>query len=438
MVALQVWLIRALLLMVVPISVADYQYPIKSAFLATVAGTPSDFQADLGKGDILETVLEIQPSPGALGVPSLFSGVERAAFKLAWQDAKAPLVFIIAGTGARYDASKVEYLKTVFYRAGYHVVQLSSPTSFDFIVNTSETHRPGISRKDAGDLYRLMQASLERIRRFRPLLISGYSLTGYSLGALDAAFVGFQDDRQRKIGFERILLMNPPVYLKTSVDNLDRLMLARVPGVKDSSSLFEHFFSKLANYFRVHKSMDLDMSLLLDIQKEGEGLSEQELALLIGMAFRFSVASMVFTSDVMTQSGLIVPQGFSIKDTDSRTPYLRSAMHFSFNRYLKKMLLPFLNQKNAGHQTGFTSADQALSENSLTVLRRWLSRTEKIGVMHNANDIILDQKGLTFLYDTFGSRARIYPLGGHMGNLQFRTNVSDMMSFMKTGSFPDA
>ena len=111
----------------------------------------------------------------------------------------------------------------------------------------------------------------------------------------------------------------------------------------DSNTLFEHFFTKLANYFRVHKSIDLDKSMLFDIQRSSKELSDEELALLIGLSFRFSVASMTFTADIMSQSGVVVPEGFKIKDTDSRTPYFRQVMHCSFDCYFQRLLLPVVN-----------------------------------------------------------------------------------------------
>ena len=54
-------------------------------------------------------------------------------YRLAQQDHPAPLIFIIAGTGAHYSSTLTEYLKRLFYGAGFHVVQLSSPTSYDFM-----------------------------------------------------------------------------------------------------------------------------------------------------------------------------------------------------------------------------------------------------------------------------------------------------------------
>jgi hypothetical protein len=48
---------------------------------------------------------------------------------------------------ARFDSSINEYLKKLYYQAGYHVVQLSSPTSFDFIAPLRASPPPASARK---------------------------------------------------------------------------------------------------------------------------------------------------------------------------------------------------------------------------------------------------------------------------------------------------
>ncbi|WP_066014921.1 hypothetical protein [Endozoicomonas atrinae] len=418
---------------------ASYDYPIKNPFLSTVLGTPEHLWPDLSGPAINEINLKIYHPLVSGPIPPAFTNSQRATVRFAWQNRPAPLIFLIAGTGARFNASKVEFLKRVFYRAGFHVVQLSSPTSSDFMVNASNTHLPGISRQDASDLYRLMEASLQRISQFnKRLIINGVYLAGYSLGALDAAFVGALDDRKERIGFQRILLINPPVYLERSIHNLDQLTRVKVQGIDDTTGLFNHFFDQLAEYFRRNNHLDVDDSLKEVIGREVETMSDGELALLIGVAFRFSIASLVFTADVMNRTGLIAPDGQKMTVTESRTPFFHRSMHWSFQQYLERMLLPSLNAHRKEQGESLMTRREAFLQSSLPVLERWLKKSQHIGVMHNADDLIIDQPGLTFIYDTFGRRARIYPYGGHMGNLQFSTNVQDMVGFIKTGAFPDA
>ncbi|WP_194842484.1 serine/threonine protein kinase [Endozoicomonas sp. OPT23] len=421
-----------ILLLIISGELQAYGFPISNPFLATIIGTPPAFRAVSEPTTIQEAIYGLAEDKQHKA-PDIFWDVKTPKFKFAWQKNKSPLVVIIAGTGGRFDTSKVEALKKIFYQSGFHVLQLSSPTSYDFIVSSSVSHRTGLSTPDSIDLYRLMQQAIERVKSSRSIAISDYYLVGYSLGAMDAAFIGKQDKDERKVGFRRILMINPPVYLERAVSNLDKLLLADVPGVDDSTALFNHYFDGLADYFRHHKSIDLEASMLRYVEKNIVGSSREELALLIGMSFRFSVAAMLFTSNAMTLNGKLLPEGKRLKLGDSRTKYMESAMHCSFQCYVESVLLPAVREKKSD-----TTLQQLYTENSLTVLADWLRETRSIGVMHNADDLIIDQEGLNFLYDTFGRRARIYPRGGHVGNFLYKENVTDMLGFFKNGYFPDS
>ncbi len=425
-------LLGALLLLLVSSQAQAYGYPVSNPFLATIAGTPPGCRAELGTAKIHEAVFGLADERNRKA-PDIFWDVKTPRFKFAWQQSKAPLMVIIAGTGGRFDTAKVEDLKKIFYQTGFHVLQLSSPTSYDFIVSGSESHRTGLSTPDSANLYKLTQQALKRVQSQSKLEVSDYYLLGYSLGALDAAFVAKIDTDEKKVGFRRVLMINPPVYLQRAVSNLDRLLLADVPGVDDSTSLFNHYFDRLADYFRHHKSVDLDASMLRYVDKSVGQLSNEELALLIGMSFRFSVAAMLFTSNAMTLNGKLLPDGKRLKLRDSKTTYLQRAMHCSFECYVESVLLPAVRQND-----NETTLQALYEQSSLTTLANWLKKTDHLGVMHNADDLILDQSGLDFLYDTFGSRARIYPRGGHLGNFLYKDNVTDMLGFFKHGHFPES
>ena len=48
--------------------------------------------------------------------------------------------------------------------------------------------------------------------------------------------------------------------------------------------------------------------------------------------------------------------------------------------------------------------------------------------MHNIDDIILEPGEIDFVPRVFGDRAKIYPRGGHCGNMEYRDNVAHMVS----------
>ncbi len=402
---------------------ATYGYPLTNPFEATVATTPKALRPPLPKTSHIrqkDMSLTLHPERSAT-LPANFWPVKSMKYRIATQKHAAPLVFIIAGTGAHYASSTPEYLKRLFYGAGYHVVQISSPTSWDFMASASQHATPGYSPADAEDLYNVMQA----VREQNPdLPVTDYYLTGYSLGALHAAFVSKLDETRHRFNFKRVLMLNPPVNLLTSVSNLDKLSLTQVDGINDSQTFYQKVLKKLSRYFKDKGYIDLDDAFLYDLQRSRDRLSNEEIAMLIGAVFRLSSADIAFTSDLINRRGMITPKDYVIDGGTSLTPLFKQALLCNFDCYLNDQLVPMWHARHGG-----ASLSQLVNEVSLYALKDYLHDSPKIAVMHNADDLILGPGDIGFLRETFGDRLTLYPLGGHCGNLNYRVNAQDMLDF---------
>lgn len=404
---------------------ASYGFPIGNPFEATIAGTPAELRPalpsdeDIDQGDYS---LNLLPQREAR-LPSNFWPVKRLSYRLARQAGPAPLIFIIAGTGGHYSGGKMEFLKRLYYGAGYHVVQLSSPTSYDFIAAASRHATPGFSVEDAKDLYRAMVAIREQQEHLK---ITEFYLTGFSLGGLDAAFVSHLDEQERVFNFKRVLLINPPVNLYTSVSNLQLLVQSEVPAVRNQGSFFELLLGKLTHYFQDKGHIQMDDALLYDFQESKERLSNEEMAMLIGSSFRFTASDIAFTSDLINQRGFITPPHYPIDDGTNLTPFYKRALLCDFDCYLSEQLIPFWREKYDG-----SGLQMLIQQTSLYALEDYLRQSPKIAVMHNADDLILGPGDLGFLKRTFGERLTLYPRGGHLGNMDYRDNSQAMLEFFR-------
>jgi len=407
------------------ISIEEYGYPLSNPFEATIASTPPELRAEVpADEDIDQADYSLRMHPEReFTLPDNFWAVKRLTYRLARQPGAAPLIFIISGTGASYAAGKTESLKRLFYGAGYHVVQLSSPTSFDFIAAASRFATPGYSPEDAQDLYRVMQAVRAQQH---DLPVTEFHLTGYSLGALNAAFVSQLDETRQSFNFKRVLLLNPPINLYTSISNLNKLVQTRVEGIDSSTTFYELILEKLTRYYRQQGVIDLDAAMLFDFQQSPLRLSDEQMAMLIGSVFRFSSADIAFTSDLINRRGLIVPPGYSIDEGTSLEPFFRRALLCDFDCYLTEQLIPMWRARQDGG--GLPQMNQQVS---LYALEDYLRGNPKIAVMHNADDLILGPGDLGFLRRTFGERMTLYPRGGHCGNLDYRVNARDMLEFFR-------
>ncbi len=418
------------LLLTSPLSAAmvdehSYGYPLSNPFEATIVTTPPHLRPQLpGDGDIDQADHSLRLRPERqFELPENFWPVTRLRYRLARQSGAAPLIFIVAGTGAHYASSISEYLKKLFYAAGYHVVQLSSPSSYDFMAAASRFATPGLTAEDAEDLYAVMLA----VRAQHPGLdVSAFHLTGYSLGALQAAFVSHLDETRRALNFRRVLLLNPPVNLYVSARNLDRLVQTRVAGIDSTTTFYELMLGKLTRYFQAKGHIDLGEAVLYDFQRSEQQLSDEQMAMLIGSVFRFAAADIAFTSDLINRRGLITPASYPIREGTSLTPFLKRALQCDFECYIRQQLIPLWRARHDGG-----SLNQLIEQISLYALEEYLRASDKVAVMHNADDLILGPGDLGFLRRTFGERLTLYPRGGHCGNLNYRVNSAHILEFFR-------
>lgn len=412
---------------------ATYQFPLTNPFEATVAGTPSALWPSLpDDAEIDQDDYDLQLRPEReFTLPSNFWPVKTFTYRLAEQSSPAPLIFIIAGTGAHYSSNTMEYLKKLFYGAGFHVAQISSPTAYDFMVGASPYATPGYSPQDARDLYTVMRAIK---KQQHDLKVTQWHLTGYSLGGLQAAFVSHLDEQEQVFNFKRVLLLNPPVNLYTSVNNLNNLVQVQVASTNDNQTFYELMLDKLTRYFSNKGRFDFSEAVLFDFQNSPQKLNDNELAMLIGSVFRLVSTDINFTSDLINRRGIITPAQQKINDGTSLTPFFKRALLCDFECYIQQQLLPFwqVHVKQQPLPTASSAAADLqllIHATSLYALADYLRTAEKIGVMHNADDIILGAGDLGFLQRNFAERLTLYPYGGHLGNLNYRDNGADILEF---------
>ena len=159
---------------------------------------------------------------------------------------------------------------------------------------------------------------------------------------------------------------------------------------------------------------------------------EEDLQAIIGMAFRLSSANILFAADTLTRSGVVVRRNITLTTLDRLTRYLKVCVRVGFSEYVRHLLLPYFEKRRPG-----VRLEQLIAESSLRAIEDYLRSSEKIGLMTNEDDIILAPGELDFLRSVFGPRARIYVTGGHLGNLEHKQNVADLIAFFG-GGWPDS
>jgi len=407
-----------------------YDYPFADRYVATVLGTPAEYAYDLPKEVPLKfDTVKMFPERK---IPGILWNLDELHYSYLKQKGPAPLIFLVAGTGASFQSAKMQVMQKAFYQAGYHVVSLSSPTHPNFIVAASTSGVPGHLEEDSSDLYQVMQSIWEKLQK--KVEVTEFFLTGYSLGAAQSAFIAKLDEeldeKDRVFNFRKVLLINPPVSLYNSVQVLDKMLEENIPGgINNFNAFYKRLINALTDTYVHGDNVEFNDQFLYQAFKHRKPTSDEPFAALIGSDFRISSANMAFVSDVLTKAGYVVPKGVELRRHDSTEEYARVVTRLSFTDYFKDLFLPYFQAQNPN----LTERD-LVEMTSLQYIEDYLRTSPKFGLITNEDDIILLPGEVDYLRQLFGSRATIYPSGGHCGNMAYPDNVTAMVGFFQSSN----
>ena len=399
----------------------EYGYPTRDAYNATLLGTPSNLKLPPPHW-VPERRLVLDIIPG-LKRPDVFFYDEGLRCTFAYQRTKAPLVFVIAGTGASDRSLKALAILRDLYNAGYHVITIPSPTNPNFIISASRSHVPGDLAADAADIYEAMKAAWKEVKG--DIEVSDFYLTGYSLGGTHAAFVAKHDEEHKVFNFRRVLLLNPAVNLYSSIKQIEN-MLERIPGgPRRIGAYLNRMVARLTDFYRTGNFEEINDEFLYSVFDE-KLFNQDESGGLIAVSFRISLAGLIFASDVMTNGGYVVPKNRVLTGYDPLGDYFLVSFHLSFYDFFNEFFYP----RFTGGRPGMTRGEVS-DYLSIKTIEGYLKASPKISVITNENDFILTPAELAYLKSLFGPRVTVYPWGGHLGNLEHRDYMTLIINYFR-------
>ena len=392
-----------------------------AALRATVFGTPPQDIAPLpDKVPLLEMDLDL---PWRRPIPAVFWFDKRLRVWLSAQEKPAPLAIVISGTGSDGNTAKLATLRAVLYGAGYHVLTMPSPTFPGFIVSTSSTGVAGDLTQDGQDLYEAMGVIIAHLPR--KVKITDIEVLGYSLGGANAAIVKSIDEKEHKLNIHRVVMINPPVSLFSTVGRLDKLF-ARSIGNGDAGieRFYQQLYSELANLYRASDRVELDEDFLL-----GAAASvlrtDAQFSAAIALTFRIALTNVFFAGDLYSGAGVVVDPKHPPRVGDSLDEISRTLRTKTFAEYFTRIFAPYYLKRRPG-----SSVESLVAENRLDVIGDQLRGNPDYYAQTNSDDLILDKAELDWLRQTLGARIVVYDHGGHLGNLGDRQQVADMIEML--------
>ena len=384
---------KVLLFLLLSLTAFSYNFPLDDPYSATIIGS-STMMTDGIMEEIPLKVYDIKIKDKK-DIPDAFWYAEKFKFSFSKQPKKkAPLIFVLAGTGSDYSATRVKFMQRIFHTAGYHTIAISSQMSQQFMISASSNSMPGLLMEDNKDIYKAMKLAYDRIKD--QVEVTDFYIMGYSLGGTNAAVLSYIDETEKAFNFKRVFMVNPPVELYDSAVKLD----------------------EYAN---------IGADTIYNIVK-GDFLSEAEKKAYIGLAFRLTSNDLNFLSDILTKSGVYTKPTAKLTKFTNMRPYLRAVNFASFEDYVNKVGLPYYQKSSQAF-----NIDDLKKGASLRIIEDYLRTSPKIAAVTNADELILNENDIAFLKDVFKDRLVLYPKGGHCGNMFYKENVDVMVKFVNEG-----
>lgn len=391
---------------------------------ATVFGTPPQDMATLpAKVPLSEINAEL---PWRLPVPRILWFDAKLRVWFSAQDKPAPLAIVISGTGSDGNTKTISVLRAALYGAGYHVLTMPSPTFPGFIVAASSTGVAGDLMRDGKDLYDAMQEIIAHLPR--KVRITDIDVVGYSLGGANAAIVKSIDATEHKLKIHRVVMINPPVSLFSSVGRLDRLFAATIgPGEQGVELLYRRLYAQIANLYRASDRLELDENFLLGAAA-ATLKTDADFSAAIALTFRLQLVDMFFIGDLYAKTGVITDPAHPPKVGDSLENIQRDLRAKPFADYFARVFAPYYLRR----RPEATSAS-LIASNRLDIITDALRDDGDYYAQTTRNDLILNKRELAWLQATLGPRIIVYDHGGHLGEIGDRQQVADMLDMLSGG-----
>ena len=417
---------KVVLFLILSLTAFSYNFPIDNPYSATIIGSASMMTEGVSENIPLKVYgIQIKDKKD---IPDVFWYASKFKFSFSKQkNKKAPLIFVLAGTGSDYSTTRVKFMQRIFHDAGYHTIAISSQMSQQFMISASSNSVPGLLLEDNEDIYKAMKLAYNKIKD--QVEVTDFYIMGYSLGGSNAAVLSYIDEKEKAFNFKRVFMVNPPVNLYDSAVKLDKYLDDYTGGKSEGiEKLLNTTLAKIKGGL-TNEYANIGADTIYNIVKGGI-LSDSEKKAYIGLAFRLASTDLNFISDFITKSHIYTKNPEKVDKYTNMKEYFKAVNFATFEDYVNKIGFPYYKKYNKDLTT-----EDLKEKASLRVIEDYLRTSPKIAAVTNADELILNEKDFAFLKDVFKDRLIIYPKGGHCGNMFYKENVDIMLKFINEGVF---
>ena len=417
---------RVIFMLILTVNIfAEYKFPMKNPYVATIVGS-SKIMAKGIPNEVPTKEFKIMLERSNK-VPINMWFDKGFNFSLSKQKGKAPLIFVLSGTGSAYNSTRTKNFQKIFYNAGYHVLTVTSVFNSNFILNVSNSRVPGVLIQDGLDLYNIMGYMLEKVKKEEKVEITDTYLMGYSMGATHSAILSYLDSQGKDFNFKRVYMVNPSINLYYSATTLDNMLSKNIENKGQIVEIIDEVMEVVKKNISPSDLQITEEGIYSIFEKQE--LSNKEMERLIGLAFNLTSIDLNYIVDQI--NGTHVYSNTTPGKFSKMYPYFESINFANFSDYLNKLAYPYYLKILGGDLT----FNDVLKYGDLRIIKSYLEKEDKIVAVTNEDDFILSDKDRSFIKNVFKERSLIYPYGGHCGNMFYQTNVDKMLEFLEKGVF---
>ena len=351
------------------------------------------------------------------------------------QPGRAPMVFVVPGLSAHRLGNSTLALAEMAYARGFSVAIVSSTLNFEFIEQAGSEPVPGHAPVDARDAHVALDGIAQDLAGQYPDRIGERIYMGYSLGAFHGFYIAAEEKRNPASGlvhFDRYVLLDPPVRLVYGMERLDAFnnVLAPLPPAEREAEIQRILFQAVlvgqklqttpsrGAYSRIDAIDVRHSTLTPEIEMP---FTNAEAEYLIGFAFRRALQAVLWSSQQREDQGVLLTERRPLQ----RLPAYEEMGDYSFTMYMYAFVLPYYRDRVGT----VASAEDLLAKNDLRSVADGLRGNPKLRVFANRNDFLTSDEDVDWLIAQVGpERTRIFPTGGHVGNLYKPQVQAEVMS----------
>jgi ABC-type transporter lipoprotein component MlaA/pimeloyl-ACP methyl ester carboxylesterase len=315
------------------------------------------------------------------------------------QKKPAPLVFVNPGLGSHRLSMTTLSVAEYLYRNGFSVVTTTSVFHPEFMERASTAALPAHPPTDGADLLVALTEIDRSLEKRHPGRFTKRAMVGLSMGGFQALFLAANQSKLPPglIRFDRHVAINSPVDLHHGISRIDEFHDAPLawPAAERQNRVNN----------AVHKVGGL--TALPSAKFDAPPFDAVESRYLIGLTFRYTLRDVIFSSQSRHSLGVL---GSPLSSWQREHAY-EEIMDFSYRDYVTRFVFPHFKARGVS-QADFKRFGTLRTSGST------LRTSRDAMVITNRNDFLLPPGDLAWLQRTFGpSRLRVFPDGGHLGNL---------------------